>query len=171
MVARLRPSLAVLLLLVPACGGGLTSSEWVAEPEASAVDGDARSAFAEGALQPTAVSDSAPSSGPQRLDHTVTLGEVVEAPGTPRTPGAAAPPPTSITINIASYGAPATYGYGYAAPVGGGFASSGARGAVSAPRSSGGGGIVPGQSWPAPVSAGPSFPFSTSPASPWETRR
>jgi hypothetical protein len=156
-------------VLLTGCGGALTNSAWIAEPESGAVEADAHAALAQDGTVALTTSDSAPKGGPQRLDHTVTLGEVVATPRDPSAPVAAAPPSTSITINVNGYGAPA--GYGYGVPIATGFSGTAARPSSAAPRSSGSSTVQPGQSWPAPASAGPSFPFNTSPASPWETKR
>jgi hypothetical protein len=165
--ARVSCCALAAFVLVTGCAGSLGNSEWLAEPEAGAVEGNAPAALAEDAATAYTTSDSAPKAGPQRLDHTITLGEVVATPRDPSAPVAAAPPPASITINVNNYGAPAANGYGV--PVT--FSSGASRSAAAAPRGGGASNIQPGQSWPSPASAGPSFPFSTSPASPWETKR
>jgi len=113
-------------------------------------------------------SRSAPSAGPQRLDHTITLGEVTST--APAGAGAPAPGPggTSVTVNVTNYVQPAqSYGYGEipVLAIGGNVPTASA---PHAPRSSS---TQPGQDWPAPVSHGPTFPYKTGPASPWEAAK
>jgi hypothetical protein len=157
------------------CGGAAANGEWIREAEGGNL-GSAPLAYEQDATVSTP-SDSAPKGGPQRLDHTVTLGSIYEAPPDPAAPAAQAP--TSITINVNNYGGgygpTPYYGYGYAPIVGGGFRPGGGGGfPPSGGSPSHGGGsstITPGQSWPAAPSYGPAFPYHLSPASPWETKR
>lgn len=172
-VVRLTPLLAFVALT--ACGGAATNAEWVQEPEGGGSIGQQPVALDHDAVAET-TSDYAPKNGPQRLDHTVTLGSVFVAPPDPSSPSG--PPPASVTINLnnyngGGYGTPYYGGYGYVPYyAGGGFRPGG--GFPSGGNPSHGGGsstIQPGQSWPSVPSYGPAFPYHTGPASPWETRR
>jgi hypothetical protein len=162
------------------CGGAAANSDWVREPEGGRLGGGEALGLGSDAAADT-TSDSAPKSGPQRLDHTVTLGSVVATSPAPATPDAAASS-SSVVINLnnygGGYGSTPYYGGGYGAPYSGYapyFAGSrwggGAAHAGTAPGRSGSGSTQPGQSWPAAPSYGPSFPYQLSPASPWETKR
>jgi hypothetical protein len=172
---RLAPSVA-LLTLAAGCGGAASNADWLREPESGAVIGDAPTALAHDAASNTVTSDSSyavselePTAGRQRLDHTVTLGEIIALP-----PGAAPASQnggsTTVIVNVNNNMQPAYapyyggygYGYGALARTGGGSRPS------PAPHQGGSSPVIPGQSWPAPPSYGPSFPYSTSPASPWE---
>jgi hypothetical protein len=166
-------ALLVAVLSLTGCGGAASNGEWVREPEGGGSLGDAPISLERDPSLDTQ-SDAAPKNGPKRLDHTVTLGSVFEAPPDPAAPGA--PAPASITINVnnysGGYGTP-YYGYGYAAYAGSGFRPSAPGGGFPSHPSQGSGSstVQPGQSWPAAPSYGPAFPYHTSPASPWETRR
>jgi hypothetical protein len=110
------------------------------------------------------------SSARPRLNHTVTLGELEETPlGEQAAP--AAGPSVSVTIN--NYGVPVAPGAGYAGYYGGyaGFATTrsgsfartlGGRSAAS------GASMQPGQNWPSVSDHGPSFPYHSLPAAPFE---
>ena len=177
-MVALRVALGVgALVLVAGCGGAASNADWLREPESGAVVGDAPAALAHESSASTAVSDSTyalselePTAGHQRLDHTVTLGEVIAMP-----PGAAAANQsggTTVIVNVNNSMQPAYapysgYGYGYGSLA---WGSGGGRPAP-APHQGGSSPVIPGQSWPAAPSYGPSFPYSTSPASPWEHKR
>jgi len=169
-------SLAALLTLasLAGCGGAAANSEWVREPEGggSLAGGEALGLERDRAVDTT--SDSAPKSGPQRLDHTVTLGSIVATSPDPAPPGAPAPASVVVTVNNygGGYGSAPYYGYGYAPYFAGSRPGGGAPPHASTlPSGGGSGGVQPGQSWPAAPSYGPSFPYHLSPASPWETKR
>jgi hypothetical protein len=167
-------AVAWTLVALTGCGGAAANSEWVREPEGggSLAGGESLTLEHDGTVSTT--SDSAPTSGPQRLDHTVTLGSVIATPPDPAAPGA--PPPASVVVNVnnygGGYGSGAYYGYGYAPYFAGSRPSGGAPPHASTlPSGGGSGSMQPGQSWPAAPSYGPSFPYHLSPASPWETKR
>ena len=169
-------SLAVAFALVSlaGCGGAAANSEWVREPEGGGSLAGGESLGLEHDATVDTTSDSAPKSGPQRLDHTVTLGSVVATSPDPAAPGA--PAPSSIVINVnnygGGYGSTPSYGYGYAPYFAGSRPGGGAPPHASTlPSGGSSGGTQPGQSWPAAPNYGPSFPYHLSPASPWETKR
>ncbi len=167
--------LAVALTSLSACGGAANEA-WVREPEGGGSIGDEQVALEHDAVPPALTSDAVPQAGPHRLDHTVTLGEVYMTPPEPGAQGSGAQGQQSITVNVNNYVGPGPgYGYGY-----GGYGvpivSRGGLTGSSVPSTSGfttrggGGTVQPGQSFPAPRSFGPQFPYHLSPASPWETR-
>jgi hypothetical protein len=169
---------SLALASLAGCGGASSNAEWVRTAEAGAVVGDAHVAFehdASAGLGEAATSTDSdeldPSSGRQRLSRTITLGEVVAMP--PSAAPAAQGSGTTVIVNVTNQTQPAYvpvyggYGYGYGAVAlgsRGGSRPSPSPHAASAP-------IIPGQSWPAAPSYGPSFPYSTSPASPWQHQR
>jgi hypothetical protein len=167
-----------VLVSLTGCGGAAANSEWVREPEGGGSLGGGESLASEHDAASDTTSDSAPQGGPQRLDHTVTLGSVIAPPPDPAAPGAPAAP-SSIVINVnnygGGYGSAPYYGYGYAPYYAGGSRGGGGAPPHASQLPSGGGGrsssMTPGQSWPAAPSYGPSFPYHLSPASPWETKR
>lgn len=170
--ARVALGLGALLALVAGCGGAAANADWVRTPEPGAVAGDAPATFEHEASSSPELSELEPPTGPRRLDHTITLGEVFAVPPS----GAPAPQSggsTTVVVNVNNSMQPAyapyygAYGYGGLAWGGSG---SGSRPSPT-PHSAGSSPVIPGQSWPAPASYGPSFPYSTSPASPWETKR
>ncbi|HTQ06414.1 MAG TPA: hypothetical protein VMI54_21290 [Polyangiaceae bacterium] len=176
-----RPAVALVLTValtsLAACGGA-ANQEWVREPEGGGSIGDEQVALEHDAMPPALTSDAAPQTGPHRLDHTVTLGEIYMAPPDPGAPGAGSQGQPSITVNVNNYmGSGAGYGYGYGY---GGYGvpivSRGALTGSAVPSTpvfttrSGSSTVQPGQSFPAPRSFGPQFPYHLSPASPWETR-
>jgi hypothetical protein len=168
-----RLPVALLLLSLAGCGGAAANADWVREPEGGGSLGSEEPLALEHDASMT--SDSAPTGGPQRLAHTVTLGAVVAAPSDPAAP--AAPAPSSITINLINYGGGQSpyygYGYGYLPYYGSGRPGGGSPPSGFPPHPSQGGGpapMQPGQSWPAAPSYGPAFPYHTGPASPWETK-
>lgn len=165
--------LALSSLLV---GCGATGLAWVDQPENTA--GPIAAEQQQGAVSRTAPIEPIPASADeqavenhQRLDHTITLGEVDASSSTP---DGAAPngPPPSVSVTINNYG---QSGY---APYGGGYYSYGtfARGSRSAsfgqsrvtgasrPSS---GGVQAGQNWPSIGDHGSSFPYRSAPAAPW----
>jgi hypothetical protein len=175
-MVALRVALSVgALVLLAGCGGAASNADWLREPESGAVVGDAPATLAHEATSTPlandstyAVSELEPTAGRQRLDHTVTLGEVIATQ-----PGAASANQsggTTVIVNVNNTMQPGYapyyggYGYGYGALARGGG------GSRPSPTPQGGGAspVIPGQSWPAPPSYGPSFPYSTSPASAWE---
>lgn len=173
-MSNARAALFSCCLALTGCGAAVSNEAWLREPEPGtltaaeslSVEHDASLAVA----TPGTVSDAAPRTGPQRLDRTITLGAVEATPPStvPSAPGAA---PTTVVVNVNNYGAPAYAPYGgyYGAfPVArserGAHSPSHAVQSTPAP-------VIPGQNWPAAPSYGPSFPYSTSPASPWETKR
>jgi hypothetical protein len=170
--ARLIFIATVALTSLAACGGAANEA-WVREPEGGGSIGDEQATLEHDATAPELSSESAPQAGPRRLDHTVTLGEVYMAPPGPGAQGPVAAGPPSVVVNVNNYVTPAPgYGYaGYGVPVvsGGGFGSGTAPG--SSFTRGGGSTVQPGQSFPAPPSYGPQFPYHLSPASPWETKR
>jgi hypothetical protein len=166
----------VALTLVAGCGGAASNADWLREPESGAVIGNAPAALAHESTSSSVVSDSSyavselePTAARPRLDRTVTLGEIIAMPpGTaPATQNGSS---TTVIVNVNNTMQPAYapyyggYGYGYGALARG---SAGGSRPSPAPHQ-GGSPVIPGQSWPAPPSYGPSFPYSTSPASPWE---
>lgn len=174
-MVALRAALSVgALVLVAGCGGAASNADWLREPESGAVVGDAPAALAHESSANAVVNDSTyavselePTAGHQRLDHTVTLGEIIAMP-----PGAAANQSggsTTVIVNVNNSMQPAYApyygGYGYGALA---WGSGGGSRPSPAPHQGGSSPVIPGQSWPAPPSYGPSFPYSTSPASPWE---
>ncbi|HEV8548749.1 MAG TPA: hypothetical protein VGQ57_06975, partial [Polyangiaceae bacterium] len=155
----------LLSLALFGCGSEMSSAAWVREPESSAVIGGAPVALEHESTTNLTVSDAAPSDGPHRLDHTVTLGSVTALPPSDAAPTASNGGPTVIVNvnNDTQAGQQPYYGGYWGGGVGLGAGRGG--GAHAAPHSSGGGApIIPGQSWPAPPSYGPSFPQHTSPA-------
>jgi hypothetical protein len=162
-----RTTLSLCLLGLPGCGSAVSNADWVRAPEPGTLSGNEPLSL-EHEQTTVTVSDAVPRSGPQRLAHTVTLGSV-EA--TPQIAAPAAPAGgTTVVVNVNNYSQPAYAPYGgyYGAlPV----ALSDRALHPPAPARSGPAPVIPGQSWPAAPSYGPSFPYSTSPASPWETKR
>jgi hypothetical protein len=166
-------SRSAIVLLASGCGA--TGLAWVHERE-SGVDLSPPTAPSESTARPADPSNVYPatdpaaqpaeSSGPHRLDRTITLGGTTEASARAYdAPTAAGNPAATTIVNVyvnqpgMAYGT--SYGYGYASPV------------VVAPRSA----IVrtqapaalrPGLDWPAVPNHGPAFPYRTGPASPWD---
>jgi hypothetical protein len=143
------------------------------------VVGDAPAALAHETTSSSVVNDSSvavaelePNQERQRLDHTVTLGEMYVNPpsGAPASQGGGS---TTVIVNVNNNMQPAYApyygGYGYGALARGNFG--GSRPAPAPHQGGGSAPVIPGQSWPAAPSYGPSFPYSTSPASPWEHKR
>lgn len=175
-MVALRTALAFgALTLAAGCGGAASNAEWLREPESGAVVGDAPAALAHESSSSAIVNDSSyavselePAPGHQRLDHTVTLGEVFAMPpsGAATNQGGGS---TTVIVNVNNTMQPGYTpyygGYGYSALARG---SGGGSRPAPAPHQGGSAPIIPGQSWPAAPSYGPSFPYSTSPASPWE---
>jgi hypothetical protein len=160
-------------------GCGATGLDWVDQPEtASGWSAPEQRSLANvpvsnapAAPIPALAEADPPPENHQRLNHTVTLGEVDEAASTEQAPPGYGPP-VSVTIN--NYGptgasAPA-YGYysgytGFGVVRGGSFARSGSRvtpTSRAAPSS-----MQPGQNWPSVADHGSSFPYRSAPASPW----
>ena len=156
-------------------GCGATGLAWVDEPEPAG--GWSGSEAQRAALQRSAAAESIPASADevtvenhQRLNHTITLGEVAASPGAPvGTQPPSGPPSVSVTIN--NYGQSGYAPYGYYAY--GAFAARSAQGAsfgqgrvMSASRPAAAG-VQPGQDWPSIGDHGSSFPYRSAPASPW----
>jgi len=158
-------------------GCGATGLAWVDQPESTTGLISAEQQHA--AVSRTAPVEAIPASADeqavenhQRLDHTITLGEVDASSSTPD--GAAAngqPPSVSVTIN--------NYGQSGYAPYGGGYysygtfargsrgASFGRSGVTGASRPASSAGVQAGQNWPSIGDHGSSFPYRSAPASPW----
>jgi hypothetical protein len=162
-----RTTLSLCLLGLAGCGSAVSNADWVRAPEPGTLSAD-ESLTLDHEQTTLTLSEAVPSSGPQRLARTITLGSVEAMP-----PSAPAPSPAgtaTVVVNVNNYSQPAYAPYGgyYGAlPV----ALSDRGGRPSSPARSGPAPVIPGQSWPAAPSYGPSFPYSTSPASPWETKR
>ncbi len=150
-------------------GCGATGLDWVDQPEtASGWTGPEAHSVANvpmpksaGAPIPaTADSEPAPENH-QRLNHTVTLGEVDATQSDQGPPGPYGAPPVSVTINNYGAASPAYYG-GYGAF---GVFRSGTRGAnVTHTSRASSSGMSPGQNWPAIADHGTSFPLRAVPA-------
>jgi hypothetical protein len=157
-------------------GCGATGLAWVDQPESASgwTSAEQHSVANTPVLHapsteiPAVTDAEPPPENHQRLNHTVTLGEVDSPPPSEQ---AASPygPAVSVTINNYSqtglgyggyYGA---YG-GFGVVRGSGFARSG--GVTSASRS-GSSSMQPGQNWPAVADHGTSFPYRSAPASAW----
>jgi hypothetical protein len=177
-----RSAVTVAPLLLAGCVG-TTGLGWVEEPETSSSPKSQKGSeiglnepLPKGALEyaasitAPAVTDPEPETH-YRLSHTITLGEVTEAPrqslyvaGYPGAPG-------PVIINNYSGGSAPGLGYGYGygfAFVGREGGARGARGGSTLNTSTSSSGAAPGpvqagQNWPAPASFGPSFPFPTAP--------
>lgn len=163
------------LTSLSACGGAANQA-WVQAPEGGGSLGDEQVALEHDATPPALASEAVPQAGPHRLDHTVTLGQIYMTSPEPGAQGSGAGQP-AVNVTVNNYVTPgAGYGYGYGGygvvPVvsRGGFTGSAAP-FTPAFSARGGGSVQPGQSFPAPASFGPAFPYHLSPASPWETRR
>ncbi len=167
----------VLGLVVATSGCGATGLAWVAESErpAESMESDSRagrSSFQEpdSSVIPAAVEQEFKGARP-RLSHTVTLGEIAEAPR--RAPGApSVTAGVSVTINNYQIGGSSGAGLGYSTFAYGRsqpalFAGGGAVG----PLPSSAAGPQAGQNWPAIADHGSSFPLRSSPASPWARTR
>ncbi|HTA93105.1 MAG TPA: hypothetical protein VK745_26180, partial [Polyangiaceae bacterium] len=151
-------------------GCGATGLDWVDQPETasgwSAPDPHSvanvpmpRSAGA--SIPATADSEPVPENH-QRLNHTVTLGEVDATQSDQPPPGAYGAPPVSVTINNYGAATPAYYG-GYGGF--GVFRGGGSRGAnVTGASRASSSGMSPGQNWPAIADHGTSFPLRAVPA-------
>ena len=174
LASRTRAGLALALgwTLV---GCGATGLDWVDEPESPSgwSSPEQRSLAnspvlrASGPLIPARTDAEVAPENHQRLNHTVTLGEVDVAPPSEQAPSPYGGQPVSVTIN--NYGqtgaAPGYAGYysGFAG-FGSSFARSGGVTPASRPASSS---MQPGQNWPAVPDHGSSFPYRSAPASPW----
>jgi hypothetical protein len=178
--ARVGLTLALGYTLV---GCGATGLAWVDEPEtASGWSESEQRSLANTPVPPShgpapvipAVADAEPAQregepqSHQRLNHTITLGEVdVAAPSAEAAP--AYGPNVSVTIN--NYGQSPAPGYAsYYSGYGGFGVARGSSFGRSSPvtgasRSSGS--MQPGQNWPAVSDHGTSFPYRSAPASPW----
>jgi len=157
------------LALLAGCGGAASNAEWVTTPESGAVIADTPVAFEHEASPSVAVSELEPTVGRPRLDHTVTLGEVIALPPSAAPASQAGGNSTTVIVNVNGAAQPAYAPYygGYGALTWGDRGGGGR----PAPHPAGASPVIPGQSWPAAPSYGPSFPYPTSPASPWETKR
>ncbi len=156
------------------CAGcGATGLDWVAETHLESSQQQRVNAVSVSNSR-LAVSDSIPATTEQasseprpRLNHTVTLGEIDAAAARA---DAGATSSTGASVNIYNYNQVnvATPAFGYGAfgysrtPPGfspGRVMADPSRSRASSP--------LPGQNWPAVADHGPSFPFSSPPASPW----
>ncbi len=159
---------------VSACGA--TGLDWVDEPELPPRSAESASMASRVApsdpsvITATAEQDAPPEAHP-RLSHTVTLGEIEVLPPS-AAPASAAGQGVSVTINnyttVGSSGAGYGYaGYGYSG-LGYGRSTSnfGNSGVVGGSRTSASGPQA-GQSWPAIVDHGSSFPLRSAPAPQW----
>jgi hypothetical protein len=158
-------------------GCGATGLAWVDEPETPSgwAGPEQRSlantpvSRASSALIPARTEAEPAPENHQRLNHTVTLGEVDVAPPGEQAPSPYGGQPVSVTINNYGQAGASTPGYaGYYsgfAGFGGGFARSG--GAVTPASRPSSSSMQPGQNWPAVPDHGSSFPYRSAPASPW----
>jgi hypothetical protein len=167
-----------LLLGYPVVGCGATGLAWVDQPgPAPGWSESEQRGIANTPIPPArgptpvipAVADAEPApDGHQRLNHTITLGEV-DATASAAQDAPAYGPGVSVTINNYGQSAPSGYASYYSGYSGFGAArgsSFGRSNAVSgAPRSNGS--MQPGQNWPAVSDHGTSFPYRSAPASPW----
>jgi len=162
-------------------GCGATGLDWVDQPESASGWTNAEqqhiantpvSRSSAPASEIPAVTDAEPApENHQRLNHTITLGEVDAAAAGEQ---AASPYGPSVSVTINNYGqagasGPAYGGYyggyaGFGAARGGGFGRSGG---VTAASRSGSSSMQPGQNWPAVADHGSSFPYRSAPASAW----
>lgn len=164
-------------LLVGAAGCATAGSTWVSQPEPGFFpnDDEALRASASSSAHPleTLAENSAPNPGGEldeaktsrpRLTRTVTLGETYAA-YTERAPESRSADRSNVNVTVNNYVTPQNdnydgyYGYGYGVPV------------LRHPTQPIARPTRPGQSWPAPKSHGPAFPFKTAPASPWAPDR
>jgi len=180
MSLRFVPSSVGVLVLVTLSstlvGCGATGLAWVDEPEPTT--GWTGLETQRAAVQRAAPAEPIPASvdaeggveNHQRLNRTITLGEVEASSSVPEgAPPAYGAPSVSVTIN--NYGqsgyAPSGY-YTYGA-----FAARGSRSAsfgqsqVTGASRPGSSGVQAGQNWPSIADHGSSFPYRSAPASPW----
>ncbi|MGC4087431.1 MAG: hypothetical protein QM756_05985 [Polyangiaceae bacterium] len=171
MFAQLGQGSVLALLALSACSA-TTGRGWVNEPEdgnagASVPAREFEASAAPLALAPTLTDDAEPAR--PRLSRVVSLGQSEIDPARPATPlGAAAPP--GVVVNIVNYGSnPYTAGYGYPTTYRSVGSSSYGTFAPSVSSSTGTPGL--GGDWARAPSYGPTFPYHTAPASPWERSR
>jgi hypothetical protein len=154
--------------------GATAGADWVNQPESASAwsTSNSESRSLANTPVPRAASIPAPTDAEpapenhQRLNHTVTLGEVDATPsGDP--PPAPYGPAVSVTINNYGQAGGAAPGYGYY----GGYSSFGAtrssgfsRAGVTGSSRTGGSGMQPGQNWPSVADHGTGFPLRSSPA-------
>ena len=166
-----------LLSLCCVAGCGATGLDWVAEAHLESAQQQQRVSAVTPPTSRRAMSDSIPAtaepnpSEPRpRLAHTVTLGEIdfaasrAEAPASRSGAAVIVNNYTQVNVVTPSYGY-GNYGYFRSAP----SFSPGA--APVAPARFGVSGPQPGQDWPAVADHGPTFPYSSAPASPWPRTR
>ncbi|MEI9948024.1 MAG: hypothetical protein WDO74_03345 [Pseudomonadota bacterium] len=168
----------VLFGSVCLCAGcGATGLDWVAEAHlesahqqrVNAVSVSNSRVAMSGSIPATA--EQAPSEPRPRLNRTLTLGEIDVAAASADA-GPAAAPGTSVNVynyNQVNVVTPA-FGYGafgYARTQPGIWPGH----VPAAPSRSSAPSPQPGQNWPAVADHGPSFPFSSAPASPWTRTR
>lgn len=165
--------------------GCATGQAWVREPE-DAFSSATSPELAQLTASETSLSEAPPRSSKlgepgdtprRRLDHVVSLGEGATAPSA-QSDGAGANATPTVVVNIVNTSAPGStsYGYGYTSDYAPSFAGSrhvatGVSRVVPARTGTSGGTPPVGHDWPAPASHGPSFPYHTGPASPWERTR
>jgi len=166
-------------LLLPAIAGcGATGLAWVDQPLVTETESESGSAEVSAPVRPsaspvTAAADAPTSPGEnhQRLNRTVTLGEIYQTSSTPAAAGAPGNGGVTVTINNYSQGAPAYGGYGSYGAYGYTRSSAGnSRAFVSGSSSSVGAGsssLQPGQNWPTVADHGTNYPYRSAPASPW----
>ena len=160
-------------------GCATAGSAWVSQPEPGFFQDDEPALRASAhPLEPVAESttpsfttepDEAPAPRP-RLTRTITLGETF-ATYTDRPAEQRAAERGNVNVTVNNYVTPQSDDsdgyYGYGVPIVR-DARRGGRGHPSQPMARP---TRPGQSWPAPKSFGPAFPFKTAPASPWAPDR
>ncbi|HEY3497511.1 MAG TPA: hypothetical protein VGK73_22595 [Polyangiaceae bacterium] len=165
------------LLALSLAGCATSSAAWLREPEAGMSLGEHLSARLEeppldaaraAPLQSEPIALPVESESRPRLQRTVTLGGEISAAEARAVPAAApGAAPVQVVVNnyLPAYGAPYETYYPAVRPARGRADSesdSRNRARGSAPR------VQPGQDFPAPPSYGPSFPYKTAPASPWQ---
>jgi hypothetical protein len=162
-------ALSMSLLSLSACAA-TTGRAWVHEPEDANLDTDA--AYAALDLEP--VPGSVPEAQEQmsdaprpRLAHVVSLGQSESSAPRPTAPAAPGCTTPSVVVNVVNYGC-ARYAAGYGYPLTYRTTTN-----DSAPPRASSSSSTPslGQDWARPPSYGPSFPWHTGPASPWERSR
>jgi hypothetical protein len=184
-MARTRRLLGTLGLtcawVLTACAAG--GKAWVQEPESGFTAADPPQAQSAALLElasapapasPSELARTDADAPRRRLDHVVSLGDGAAAgPATGRDDAAASPYGAPAVVNVYNVLQPSTLGYGY------GYASYGyaARGWASRPSTLPSTPSQPshapstpslGGDWSQTPSYGPSFPYRTAPASPWQ---
>jgi len=175
---RMSPSVhgAALSLLCLCIGCGATGLDWVGEAHLESASlqrvNMAQASHTVGPASIPATTEQISNESRPRLSHTVTLGEIDAAPPLAEPgQGRASSAPALIVNNYNQVNvvAPA-WGYGYSGYSRNPAGFSPGRVTPYHPSSSSSG-PLPGQNWPAVADHGPSFPYMTSPASPWTRTR